>query len=134
MGESDGEHGPTSQTEVGRIALSKPWDVDPIGLGKSYFGTMDFRTFRMANGDVAICETNPNHEAGKTILLFENPTRKGFTSVYSPMTSQVLRTVIDNVFNPELNPKLGKGFLEKRSAARIRNQFLDRLGLKESVA
>lgn len=121
----------TGQAEVGRVVLNKPWNVDAQRLGECYFPRLYYRTFTAPSGDVCICENRPNDEVDRTILLFEKPTRKGFTSVYSPLTPQALKATIDAVFAADARTN---GNFVSDVRTKDRGELLEHLHLEESAS
>lgn len=122
-----GKHESTVQETVDRIILSNPWKVNAEWLGKRYFSSLHFDTWTAPSGDVYICENRPNSELNPTVLLFQNPTHEGFTSVYSPLTPQALKTIIDTAFDAGMK----KNFLTNVFMTRTRNELLEHLHLEE---
>lgn len=71
--------------EFGRIDLQEtPYRTDVRALQTQYFP--EGKYLKIADGSEYILDAN-----GRTIILFEKPTDKGFTSAYSPLTPQDLR-------------------------------------------
>ncbi|MBI2017762.1 hypothetical protein HYS92_01805 [Candidatus Daviesbacteria bacterium] len=76
---------PARPQEFGRIDLQEtPYRTDVRVLQAQYFP--EGKYLKIADGSEYILDAN-----GRTIILFEKPTDKGFTSAYSPLTPQDLR-------------------------------------------